>query len=326
MRDHIRYAACGLLLALALTTSAFADTTVKVEADGSVAGSDVRAKGQLGASVAFNWAGDTITLRPLDDPGNPYLSEYTDVDRWVYTNVRTDWTPDKLVWQDGRWILPAGADPDWRVVPVRVDRQGYIVPQYHTTNLTMGPVAPDVLPGDDYYYVFAAGPGDDEVLKVYDDERVTRVATVFPDVPDWLIKQPAERVVLVPNNEYVVMSNGTWVRYDAAGKVVAKAPAGTTTWRSMYWPTFADAVRAANGKGWKVIENDGYVIFRDADGSIVEAYDYLGTPVKLDATVKRHPYYFTPLSFDEVKRVRDAKVRVKTSSGGKTDVKVKVDK
>jgi hypothetical protein len=322
--QHLRYAIGGLIVAVVLiASSALADTKIKIDTD-TDSGSEVKAKATVGSDsyVAFNWMGDTLALRPLDDPGNPYIADYTDYDRWVYTNIRPDWSPNKVVWENGRWVAPAGVPADWKVTAVRVDPQGYLLPSLGETTLKMGPIAPSALPDDEYYYVFAAGPAEDTVFKVYDDERVARVAPMFPDVPDWVIKQPAERVVFVPNNEYVVLDNGIWVRYDATGRVVAKAPAGTTTWRALYWPTFADAVKSANSRNWTWVESDGYTIFRDPSGKIVEVYDYQGNKVDFTTKVTRHPYYFTPLSVDEVGRIRDAKVRVSVKGGGDKNVKV----
>ena len=113
------------------------------------------------------------------------------------------------------------------------------------------------------------------VRKVYVRERARVLASVAPPVPDWIIKQPGQRVIFTPDKDFIVERNNIWVRYDPAGQVIAQTRAGES-WRSLFWPKYGEIVTTAADKQWSVIDDSGYIAVRDAPQDHT-VYDYDGT-------------------------------------------------
>jgi hypothetical protein len=326
-----RLLAAVLLLGL-LSTAAFADTKVKVKAKVKPpAEQKAEVKGITqtrieGPAVAFGLDDKTITVKPLDAPDNPYVKVYSDWDRWVVSHARPDIRFSDLHWVDGRWVITDASGRDLEVSVARVNPEGYLLPLSDKSSVsTYVPVLPRAEAEGNYYYVIAAGAPEAKVRKVYVTERGKVLAPVVPKIPDWLIKQPAQRVVLAPKEYIVQRPDKVWVRYDENGKVLTTTKPGES-WRVMYWPKFSDAVREASGKKLAVIDDNGYVVTRDASGRIVSVFDYDGTPLKLeDVKVTRQPYLYTPLDWDVVQSLRDAQVNVDVDKDGDGDTDVKID-
>jgi hypothetical protein len=315
----------GALLVLALTSSALAETKVEVkgEAKSRIAAPDATVKVTAEGIAAWNRDGKTIVLRDLDAPDNPYVKSYTEWDRWVIQNARPDIRFTDLRWVDGRWVYTDGGK-DVAVTVARVDPKGYLIPGLDSRVVTVGP-NPVVLPraNDDHYYVIAVGEPEPAVRRVYTSGRVKAMAPAAPRVPDWLIREPADRVVFLPKEEVVVQRSNVWIRYDAKGKVIAKSEPGVS-WRTLYWPKFSDVIREANAQKWAVLEDSGYVVVRDSAGNIKTVYDYDGTPVKIEEVkVDRDPYIYTPLEWELIEPLRDAQVSVDVDGA---DVDVTVEK
>jgi hypothetical protein len=278
----------------------------------------VRANGEV---VAFSTDADkTVVVKPLDAAGNPYVKVYTDWDKWVLANARPDVRFSDLHWVDGRWVYTDPDKGDLDVVVAQVNPQGYLLPVSDKTVLSVGPQVPLLkrAAANGNYYVIAAGTAAPEVRKVYVRERTKVIASVAPPVPDWIIKQPGERVIFTPDKDFVVQRGNMWVRYDAAGQVIAQTRPGES-WRVLFWPKYADVVTSAPAKNWTVLDDSGYVVVRDGAGKIVSVYDYDGTPLKVeDVKVERQPFYYTPLDWDTIVDLHNAQV------GVAGDVKVKV--
>lgn len=284
-------------------TEVKATVKAEVDAQGEVRG---LTRVQADALAAFSWDGETVRVRPLDADGNPYTSAYGDIDRWVWSNVRPEVKVTDLRWDSGRWVLPD--DPDAEVVVARVNAEGWLLPTLDT-EVEVGPVAPRVLPGvvdSGQYYVIAASTMEPTVRRRYITERARRLAPVGPQVPDWMIREPADAVVFLPQEEYIVRRGDVWIRHDTSGKVVARTQPGQS-WRVLYWPRFADVVREANQKKWRVAEYDRYVVVRDADDKVTSIYDLEGQPVQVSGQpFETRPYYYTPLNWEFVGPLREA--------------------
>jgi hypothetical protein len=311
------------LLLLAFSTIALADVDVDIDVkkEPKPVVKSVTKVRTTEPVVAFTTDGvKTVTVKPLDAPDNPYVKVYTDWDRWVIDNARPDISITDLRYVNGRWVYTDPTKGDIDVVVSHVNPQGYLVPVADKSVLTVGPHLP-VLPratADGGYYVIAAGTATPAVRKVYVRERARVLASVAPPVPDWIIKQPGQRVIFTPDKDFIVERSNIWVRYDPAGKVLAQTRPGES-WRTLFWPKYGEIVTTAADKNWTVLDDSGYVIVRDGNGKITTVYDYDGTPLKVeDVKVERQPFYYTPLDWDTVVDLRHAQV------GVDGDVKVKV--
>jgi hypothetical protein len=125
-------------------------------ADVATGNANVLQEGNLRMASGPN--GSTIVVKPLDAPDNPYVEQYTDIDRWAYDNwnsgsvtnaqiqagvenvenrnpvgvagdgnIRVD---NDIEPQEGETISTSGArNRDTRNLRVYVDRDGYVIPQ-----------------------------------------------------------------------------------------------------------------------------------------------------------------------------------------------------
>lgn len=107
----------------------------------SVYGNNGNQGNQSNLNIAVTPHGTTISVQPLDAPTNPYLKQYTDIDRYIYSNMDADYTRTTLTQQSsqpgviGRSLFnnPTGGD---RRVPVLVDENGYMIPTTSPRYLT----------------------------------------------------------------------------------------------------------------------------------------------------------------------------------------------
>jgi hypothetical protein len=313
-------------LLLGLSSAALADTKVKVNVKEPKPKTVVKSVTRVrtpGEVVAFSTdPAKTVVVKPLDAPGNPYVKIYTDWDKWVLANARPDIRFSDLHWVDGRWMYTDPVHGDVAVTVAQVTPSGYLLPAGDKAAVTVGPQVPLLrrATASGNYYVIATGVPEPAVQKVYYTEQAHVLATVAPPVPDWIIKQPGQRVIFTPDKDFIVERNNIWVRYDPTGKVIAQTRPGES-WRVLFWPKYGDVVTAAPEKKWTVLDDSGYVVVRDGNGKIVNVYDYDGTPLKVeDVKVTREPFYYTPLDWDTIVNLHNAQVGVKAE--GNVDVKV----
>jgi len=311
MRKLIAVFAAALLAGIA-SGAALADTNVRVKI--KTPPQKVEVKGVTQTQIVahpldFSIGDKTVVVKPLTAAGNPYAKAYTDYDRWVYTNARPDLRFADLHWVDGRWVAtdPAsGATVD--VAVAQVTPEGYLVPVTEKVTENVGPNVVPVLPRaatSKNYYVIATGTPDAPVRKVYVQERARVLAPVAPRIPDWLIKQPAKQVLFTPH-DFVVQRADVWYRYDANGTLIAQTKPGES-WRVLFWPKYTTVTTDALGKKLTVLDDEGYVVVRDAGGKIDTVYDYDGTPLKVEEVkVSREPYFYTPLDWDTIQQIHGA--------------------
>jgi hypothetical protein len=328
---YITTIALSLVLCALSIPFAFADTDVKVKVkDKPGIGQKAKVKGITQTRItepvaAFSLEGDkTVTIQSLNAPGNPYVKVYSDFDRWVLENARPEVRFTDLKWVDGRWVYVEN-NVELPVVVARVNPQGYLLPVGDKTVVNVGPQVP-VLPrgkAEGHYYVIAAGEPAPEVRKVYVRERARVLAPLAPKVPDWIIKEPGDRVIFTPDKDFIVLRDGVWYRYDVAGKVIAQTEPGQS-WRVLLWPKYDEVVTGAVAKRWTVLDDSGYVVVRDGSGKVVTVYDYDGTPLKVEEVkVEREPFYYTPLDWDTLVDLRDVQMRIDVDAGP-ADAEVKV--
>src|SRR5947209_1942935 len=52
---------------------------------------------QSNMHMAVGPRGTTIVIQPLDAPGNPYVGQYSEYDRWVYNNLDTQFSTKEVI-------------------------------------------------------------------------------------------------------------------------------------------------------------------------------------------------------------------------------------
>jgi hypothetical protein len=162
-------------------------------------------------------------------------------------------------------------------------------------------------------YYFSTAPMDGDLLTRFETERSTMLRTVLPAMPAWLSGVPADNVTLLPNGEVLVDSlddDTVVLRYSPEGQVIGRIPAGQS-WRDVYTKDFEALRGQAESKGWDMVEQDGYLVFRDqGTREVVAVYDFDGSPLPVDSALNPRPYYFTPLRWDAVAPVLEGASRV----------------
>jgi hypothetical protein len=195
-------------------------------------------------------------------------------------------------------------DPDPEITGVEVKGA---VPQ------TPVQVTVDGDPDPDIRYVYVSGEMDEATARAIEAQRAEAYARAFPPVPSWLRDIPAENVLFLPNGEVAIQpadNNSTWVRYDAAGKVVATSKPGQS-WQILFADNYDTLAADAQARNLDIVTSDGYIVLRDkASRKVVATYDFDGTPVQIDAMASPRPFYFKPLRWTNVLPVADAQLRV----------------
>jgi hypothetical protein len=165
----------------------------------------------------------------------------------------------------------------------------------------------------DYRYVYVTAPMDDELAIRIEAERMAAYARAIPPVPTWLRDVPRENVLFLPNGEVAVeppASGGVWMRYDAAGNVVATSQPGQS-WRSLFAKNYDTIVEDAQAQGLDIVEKDGFIVLRDKSSrKVVASYDFDGTPVPIDQMATPRPFYFTPMRWSNLEQVAAAQTQV----------------
>lgn len=142
-----------------------------------------------------------IDVRPLEDPANPYLGLYSDVDRWIMAHPNSE-RLQKQLWPDLGNMLPAQLpqQPGDMSLCVAVDPAGWLIPftqqrqtslrrlDTHTVREALLPVpwdeqqVPPLLP--------ASGSASPEIVQQIWHERWAARAQQVPPIPAWLAEHP----------------------------------------------------------------------------------------------------------------------------------------
>jgi hypothetical protein len=178
---------------------------------------------------AKNQLGDTIQLGELDNPANPYVGRYDEVDRWHWDN----WVPQLndeeqqslRLWpmSEERKAFEAKYPEGWSFRSMQVDEQGWLIPR--TVQMTKVP-SYDYSMGaktireyvqkinersHDYvgppadwqkrYFIWAVGVFPQEWVDRERHESDLIEARAWPPIPNWLGDNPPLSAVFAPNGD-----------------------------------------------------------------------------------------------------------------------------
>jgi hypothetical protein len=238
-------------------------------------------------------------VRGLDDPANPYRSQYGEWDYWCVANAKPMTGQDWADWSDGkvpatRRMISYGVDKDGFPVPLMEQRRQQIERLHDTTQKpestcvvsfgVYGDIPPEV---------------DTRMLAA----EMALKAPYVPPLPRWLAKQPPLWALVLPNGEIVTagkLGSGRMFdmsytrtlkenlppykcyRYSAEGKLLGQTETGQQ-WYTLFWPKAAEVLSQYSPDETIYWIENGYVIVRNfKDWSNAAVFDYDGTPLPAD--------------------------------------------
>jgi hypothetical protein len=214
--------------------------------------------------VAVATKSNVISLMALDDPTNPYRGQYRAWDYWVYENVGTrsaeltDKKPTDMTRQElEAYVFHGGNPPNWTERKARVYDNGILVPylvsiadfeQARSSNTSKELEAKSS-------FVTACGEMDPQLKADMQQAGYAAQAAFYPEIPEWLVSNPPDAAMLLPNGEVVTEgvvggdttddgavlgskagccggSGSIFARYDAAGNLLAAKTGG---WWGLYY-------------------------------------------------------------------------------------------
>jgi hypothetical protein len=185
---------------------------------------------------SISWGGEEVQVRPLDDPANPYRSEYREWDHWAVANagrqdpkmqahmqeqnrLLDEWfkrqdaagEPHSIAGFNYKPYIPAPGE-HWRTVGVQVDAQGYALPltQRWQSEAQMLQTPRDIFsprqPDSSNYFYSAGGEPSADLAAAWDAAFWDIVGPAYPQVPEWLGRSGGVfYAVFVPNGEVVTL-------------------------------------------------------------------------------------------------------------------------
>lgn len=244
--------------------------------------------------------GESVRVKPLDAPGNPYAHEYAVWDRWIYAHIgklnlreiehrnRHRQVPSvgQSAMQLGHYFQPH--DDPWHSYTVHVDASGFVIPQHYQwrkqVELALDPPRLAWRPSrTDNFTINAGGVPASETIAALEQARWELLAPLYPPVPDWLAEQPVHYTVFMPNGDVLTYgplgsrrpehgehgwrdaanwAEGTrgWFRYSAAGELLGQHFTEGFDWAMLYNPQLEVQKLHAQSLGLKAHEWNGFLI------------------------------------------------------------------
>lgn len=268
-----------------------------------------------------------FTIRPLDDPDNPYKDSYGEWDVWELENYQ--WLCDehgfdqltedeRMDFMNAKHDDPRLQDDHGHFLTVRGD--GFLVPhvdvmagQSRGEGLGFGWGSTMQHHGITLAYyvktsfgIWSFGNIDEELWQRM--ERATGVAqapAVAP-IPRWLADNPPMWVMFIPDNEIItlgplgswddeeVLSTGAWYRFSADGELLGQTTPYQQWWFEIFFPEFRQIWEDLGGiPDIQFTDMEGIISFHQQDTMAgLAVYSYKGEPDPDIFTWQDPPYLF----------------------------------
>jgi hypothetical protein len=270
-------------------------------------------------------AGRAISIKPLDDPRNPYKDQYGPWDRWLYENlepVENSGAGDSVANTMEQLKHDISQPNTWTGLRGQVTAEGYLVPltvvhKRFEDRCGAGTVEQS---STDERWVIAKGMMDPECYAAMHQSTDRISAAYYHTIPDWLIKNPPSSAMLLPNGD--VITNGLlndtsqpsskdccggggssiFARYDLNGNLIS------TVKGRHWWYLYYEGKESNPPDGMMVASRDGFVEFTSPNqAEVLSRWDWNGKRLDLSQQVvhrDRHPFTF--LSATQLRKYYEA--------------------
>ncbi|MEZ5337366.1 MAG: hypothetical protein R3F46_03800 [bacterium] len=216
-----------------------------------------------------------LAIVALNDPANPYRGQYADWDAWIIANLdpHSSQMPGATVRQGEAALF------------VNIDEHGCLIPyELHARRERTGMQRGIVSAGYGSTRLLAQGPISDELQARLSAMLAGISAEGYPEIPDWLMQEPPEAAMFMPNGDVLCRLPAAeskypdpelegrdgvmiWQRHAADGELLG--------WTSGHWlelyvgsagmpegqlssiPGAMLEVRALSGSGFRLLDYDG---------------------------------------------------------------------
>ena len=270
------------------------------------------------ASSAVDLRLASYNLKPVDDPGNPYKNEYTDVDCWMYDNFQ------QVAGDSYSMVLNLSKDS--RMLHCPIDSDGYKMP-YRESLISKEEAlknGDETLGVEEITNFYSAGAMSDELYEAVKHMTFEVMADYCPPVPGWLASATYERAAFAPNGDVITVGpvnldndeatgsdqanssettscdggavcDVVFYRYDANGLLLGADKLFLNTYEGLSPGQYSAPVMD--------VRRDGVVTFADDNGVIVAVYDYDWTDLGKVIPPMRDLHYFYYYTKNKLDRI-----------------------
>jgi hypothetical protein len=243
----------------------------------------------------------TVEVKPLADPGNPYRDMYADWDRWLVEHYVPYDENDPFPTEDrfaNQYVLEG-----------RVDSNGWLLPQVELQRHTAQwykDGSHGMLNGVYPYRFHGTGAMEEPMLRAAREAFARARAPFYPDVPQWLAVAKPEWSFILPDGRVVttIAHGGAdfwpgledwsapdstsfgWQLFTPAGDFIS-ASLPQSWWWEVTIPDFRQRIEPYRKPLLNVVEKYGHIHVYDMQTHATYAnFDWDGTP--LQANLKLH--------------------------------------
>jgi hypothetical protein len=269
-----------------------------------------------GAAGGVSKVQSAVSIRPLDDPANPYRDKYGPGDAWIYEHAGAP------AWDGAMADWPA----DWHTLEAFVDSQGWLIPTSVVRRNREEVLVDRSRDCRNTYAVeyLANGVMPRELFEAHKCSQFSVWADYYMPVPQWLAVGPPRGAMLYTNGDVITVGllgsgeilvprgekgegccggSSDWplCRYDRNGNLICTT---NYTWLNLYMDNLESGDRP---EGHMRQTDQWYFIFRDDTGVILSVYDYDGTKLPgTDEPPSRDVHPFVLLNPDQIQHLYEA--------------------
>lgn len=299
--------------------------------------------------LAKNRKGDTIAVRAMSDPGNPYTGTYEVWDYWAIQNTNPELSIKSIPegWkrlldenhvEGGR--LHSGVEeawfslfpPNWHYQRIHVDTGGFLIPATVYTEM----VEENRLLTDSrfcfkdsklpVYLFYAEGPISPDLQQQMAEANWDVRVNYYPPVPAWLLEHYISAVIL-PDGSFITKNpleeDKAWLQsiaqsegnkyvawtHYSANGEVIDFITDYTRWMGLTNPDYPTRLESGGGRLTSSISGS-YIIRSDIQtGRVLSVFDYTGKSLPFDAPIYPPGHYCEVLNSFELQAVFNARHR-----------------
>jgi hypothetical protein len=253
-------------------------------------------------------------VRDLDTEGNPYASQYSSWDRWIFEQAKEQAKSRRRM-----------SEPGQKWYSAEVTKDGFVKPQLAAIREGLDRLRGTLPESTEHCVHMISMTGvmeaalESELSAAIGREWAAR----YPRIPDWLAQQPGLRSMVLPSGEVVTLGQlgsgdpaggkrpsgpQAYFRYSAAGELLGQSLPGEM-WQALFVPDWTSTILLEQLKAQRLprIERGCTVFFDRASNAVGAVYSFDGQALPADADLsQREPVLITELTAKQVKDIYGA--------------------